>query len=134
MIDLDMRGLEELKKSHLRSGYKWDDAMQMSEHRACAVRLLGRMLTREEHVHHINEKKSDNHPENLIVLNVGVHDLIHASFASYHFTERWGDMHDVEALIAFLKETGLPYFWLGDYNHGSSMGADSVCDGGTGGH
>jgi hypothetical protein len=43
------------------------------EHRLVMEQVLGRPLERGEHVHHINEVKSDNRPENLQVMKAGDH-------------------------------------------------------------
>lgn len=47
------------------------------EHRIVAEEMIGRPLKRDEVVHHINEVKTDNRPENLLVLSRGEHILLH---------------------------------------------------------
>jgi len=44
----------------LKSGSKW-----IFEHDQIAESILGRPLNEEEIIHHVNEKKWDNRPENL---------------------------------------------------------------------
>lgn len=46
------------------------------EHRWVVEQILGRYLETHEHVHHINENKEDNQPENLQVLNARDHSRI----------------------------------------------------------
>lgn len=48
------------------------------EHRLVASEMLGRTLRRGEVVHHINQNKLDNRPENLEVLSRAEHNAEHA--------------------------------------------------------
>lgn len=50
------------------------------EHRLVAEAKLGRALSPNEHVHHINEVKTDNRPENLEVLTPAEHRVEHRDF------------------------------------------------------
>lgn len=43
------------------------------EHRVVMSRVLGRPLTRDEHVHHLNGIRDDNRPSNLVVLDASTH-------------------------------------------------------------
>ena len=47
--------------------------------------LLGRKLARNEHVHHINGIKTDNRPENLVVLTKLEHHKLHAAKGLKHY-------------------------------------------------
>lgn len=47
------------------------------EHRHIMQQVLGRKLSRHEHVHHINKIKTDNRPENLLVVTDREHKQFH---------------------------------------------------------
>lgn len=48
------------------------------EHILVAEEKTGRKIKKTEHVHHDNENRSDNSPENLIVMTVSEHRRLHA--------------------------------------------------------
>ena len=55
----------------IKSGY-------VAEHRLVAEEKIGRFLKNNEVVHHINEKKHDNSPDNLQVMTASEHNKLHA--------------------------------------------------------
>lgn len=79
-------GLAKRKGPHLNAKgyvvlYEPDHPMAMKtgyvlEHRKVAAEMVGRMLQPDEVVHHRNEIKTDNRPENLAVLTKADHDRI----------------------------------------------------------
>jgi hypothetical protein len=50
------------------------------EHRVIMEKYLGRKLSSNEHVHHINEIRHDNRVENLIVLSPAEHKQAHLRY------------------------------------------------------
>lgn len=51
----------------------------VAEHMLVAEKTIGRFLRDDEVVHHINENKLDNTPENLLVLTQSEHIRLHAN-------------------------------------------------------
>jgi hypothetical protein len=70
-------------------GYIWIKigTIWIAEHRLICEDLLGRQLTKEETVHHINFIKTDNRPENLALFeNQKEHSSWHRQFAQFGWT------------------------------------------------
>lgn len=61
------------KPEHPRSG----DNGYVFEHIVIAEKAIGRFLSSEECVHHINENKSDNRISNLLVMTKWAHKSLH---------------------------------------------------------
>ena len=63
----------------LNNGYwmLWLGGTRVYEHRLVMERHIGRALTRQEFVHHINGDRLDNRLENLQLLTIAEHNKIH---------------------------------------------------------
>lgn len=64
-------------------------------HRKVIEDVIGRKLTREEHIHHINENKLDNRIENLVILTRSEHMKVHR----YLLGQGKMTLNDYEAII-----------------------------------
>ena len=67
-------------KYHTEHGYiiVYDEnGDKIAEHRYVMAQIIGRKLNSDEHVHHINGDRSDNHPENLIMVTRSGHNIMH---------------------------------------------------------
>lgn len=73
----------------------------VAEHRLVASESLGICLTSRDEVHHVNGKKDDNRPENLMVISSGKHQKLHADLHK----ELWALRHEV-AMLRGEIETG----------------------------
>jgi IS30 family transposase len=70
----------------------------MAEHRYVVEQLLGRYLTKWEHVHHINGIKGDNRPENLELVNAQTHNLI--TMMEIRIKELETEVNDLKQLLS----------------------------------
>lgn len=72
------RALASEENYNLNNQYQRQTARQHKyEHRVVMERVLGRSLSRDEQVHHINGNKLDNRPANLLVLSNKDHQALH---------------------------------------------------------
>lgn len=67
------------------TGYKYVryNGKQIEEHRLVMMKHLGRDLTTDEKIHHINGNKLDNRIENLIVVTNSEHGKIHGKLREH---------------------------------------------------
>lgn len=70
------------------------------EHRWVAAQKLGRRLRPDEQVHHINGDGTDNHPDNLAVLNAREHTLITVAEAGMKRQASQRRIRELEAEVA----------------------------------
>ena len=95
---------------------------KIDEHRYIMEQILGRKLTKDEVVHHIDGNKLNNDPSNLQVMSRAEHTRLHSKMGSYAFTEEtierlrekikdaWkrGDFNSLKfSVCAYDKETGV---------------------------
>lgn len=72
----------------------------MLEHRLVAEKKIGRRLTRNEHVHHVNADRCDNDPTNLEVIDAGIHAGISNKRGAYLRSAMKEDMIRLEYRLA----------------------------------
>lgn len=72
------------------------------EHRRVAAAVLGRALSKNEVVHHINGKRDDNRPANLCVMDRREHDRYHGWYDWIH--EKYGNYPRRETQLRKLRE------------------------------
>ncbi len=85
------------------------DGRRVYTHRHKAEVALGRTLSTEEHVHHIDRDKMNNDPLNLIVLREDDHCRLHRAIEAGHESR--------ESQIAWLKSNGIVFEELVNEDH-----------------
>ena len=80
-MDIRSRELNGYRLLHLPEHYEALENKTMGgwvyEHRVIAMEMIGRPLRPDEEVHHLDEDRSNNHPENLLVLTKSQHMKLH---------------------------------------------------------
>ena len=81
------------------TGYKYIkiNGKAVGEHVLVAEMKIGRRLEKGEVVHHINGVKTDNRPENLVILSNGEHVSLHKSKETETKCLRCGEMKKLHA-------------------------------------
>ncbi len=82
------------------------DGKPVKEHRYIMEKLVGRKLLVSEQVHHINGKRDDNRPENLLLLTISEHSKLHREEEKGHGKKLFGGIN--------AHPKGKPYNWLKD--------------------
>jgi hypothetical protein len=74
--------IKEVKMFKMKNGYMgvWSGGKHKYVHRVVMEEHIGRKLTRQETVHHLNEDKCDNRIENLLIMSNKDHVLFHTLF------------------------------------------------------
>lgn len=87
-------------KNDAITGYRWIYTMAPgshngweAEHRVIAEWIADRRITDDEVVHHINFKKDDNRPENLVIMTRSDHSAYHATLNN---EKKWSNTEWVE--------------------------------------
>lgn len=59
------------------------------EHRLLAEKALGRKLRKDEDVHHVNGRRDDNRPKNLLICDSSYHHWLHNRMAQLYMLEHF---------------------------------------------